>query len=225
MRNGDLRGTWPQALITFFTPIFLIFGLRWAILEPYVIPSGSMIPTLLIHDHILANKLAYGLHVPFSSAWVLQWGKPQKGEVVVFRFPETPDVFYIKRILAVGGDEISVQNGVVYINGKPNLIEPDEFKGGDTGFDYYKENGHWVRYSSKNDSQFQALRVPEGHFFVIGDNRDQSYDSRFWGFVPDKNLIGRAARVWLSCEHMLPSASFICDPATIRWDRLLLDIK
>ncbi|GIL18036.1 MAG: signal peptidase I [Oligoflexia bacterium] len=223
--SRDLRGTWPQALLTFFAPLVFIFGLRWAILEPYVIPSGSMIPTLLIHDHILANKLAYGLHIPFSSSWIFQWSHPRRGEVVVFRFPETPDVFYIKRILAISGDEISVQNGTVYINGQPNDIQSIKVSSAEEGFEYFQENGHLVRYQSKEDSQYQTVRVPEGHFFVIGDNRDQSYDSRFWGFVPEKNLVGRAARIWLSCDKMLPSASFICDPATIRWDRLLLDVK
>ncbi|PIS11253.1 MAG: signal peptidase I [Bdellovibrio sp. CG10_big_fil_rev_8_21_14_0_10_47_8] len=222
----NLRGTWPQALVTFFGPIFLVVLIRWLVFEPFVIPSGSMIPTLLIHDHIFVNKLSYGVHVPFGKSFLWQWAGPTKGSVVVFRFPENPDVYYVKRVVATAGDEISVRHGDLRVNGKKisqTLLpvgseEEDEFQ-------YFSEvegdSTHVVRYLNKEFSEFSKVKVPDQHFFVMGDNRDQSNDSRFWGFVPEKYLVGRASLIWLSCDETLESAQFICDPGTLRWSRLL----
>lgn len=230
----DLRGTWPQALLTFLAPIFLVASIRWLLVEPFVIPSGSMIPTLLIHDHIFVNKLKFGIHMPFGNAFLWQWSQPTKGEIVVFRYPENPDVYYVKRVAAVAGDEISVRQGQVFINGEvipqqaavegevSNLMlagsEPGEFH-------YFHERNYWIRYRNKEFSEFPITQVPEKSFFVMGDNRDQSSDSRFWGFVPEKNLIGNAKLIWLSCDETLPSAQFLCDPKTLRWSRMFSKIQ
>ncbi|MGZ5279360.1 MAG: signal peptidase I [Pseudobdellovibrionaceae bacterium] len=222
--NKDLRGTWTQALLTFFAPIFLVVGVRWLLVEPFVIPSGSMLPSLLIHDHIFVNKLAFGVQVPFGNDFLIKWGKPQPGQIVVFRFPSNPDVFYIKRVIAIGGDEVSVHEGVISVNGIEYPQQPLPSSGYEEGFDYFQETSqasYIVRYLNKESSFNTAQKVPANHFFVMGDNRDQSNDSRFWGFVPESNLVGKAQMIWLSCEETLVSAQFLCDPSTIRWHRLL----
>jgi len=220
----DLRGTWPQALLTFFAPIFLVVGVRWLLVEPFVIPSGSMLPSLLIHDHIFVNKLAFGVQVPFGNDFLIKWGRPQPGQIVVFRFPPNPDVFYVKRVIAVGGDEVSMSEGVISVNGIKYPQQPLPSTGFEEGFDYFQEtsqSGYIIRSLNKENSSFSTQKVPENHFFVVGDNRDQSNDSRFWGFVPESNLVGKAQMIWLSCEETLSSAQFLCDPSTIRWHRLL----
>jgi signal peptidase I len=229
----DLRATWSQALWTFSAPVLLVILVRWILFEPFVIPSGSMIPTLLVHDHIFVNKMAFGVRNPFGNSFLFQWSRPEIGDVVVFKFPENPDVFYVKRVVARGGDEISVHEGQITVNGQlyqqeliaePHLLAEDE-----SGFDYYRETGgsdaYTIRYRSKDFSFLNPVRVPEGFYFVMGDNRDQSNDSRVWGFVPEKNLVGSAQLIWLSCERTLPSAAFLCDPAAIRWDRLLKKLQ
>ena len=229
LKRRDLRATCPQALLTLFGPLLLFFTVRWILAEPYVIPSGSMIPTLHIHDHILVNKLAYGVHVPFSKAWIVQWSAPKRGDIVVFRLPSNPDVFYVKRAIGLSGDRIRVDEGVVSINGQPLKLQAiqdpaaPEFR--DETFSYFSEENHVVRFRAKEDSFAEEVTVPEGELFVMGDNRDQSSDSRFWGFVPQENLIGRAWLIWLACDYTLPSAQFLCDPKTLRWDRVLLRPK
>ena len=223
MTGRDKRGTWRQALLTFLTPFLLVACLRWLLVEPFVIPSGSMIPTLLIHDHIFVNKLRFGIHVPFGHEFMWQWDSPERNEIVVFRYPENPEVYFVKRILAVGGDEISVENGTIFVNGKAFEQEPVE--NSDEDFQYFRENGHLIRYRNKDLSQFAVVKVPENSFFVIGDNRDQSSDSRFWGFIPNKNLIGTAKWVWLSCDKTMESAQLLCDPQTIRWSRMFSKIQ
>ncbi|MEZ0391799.1 MAG: signal peptidase I [Pseudobdellovibrionaceae bacterium] len=224
----NLKGTWRQALLAFFGPVLLVVLVRWLFIEPFMIPSGSMLPNLLIHDHIFVNKLSFGIQNPLARGFLVQWSHPQVGDIVVFRFPENPDVFFVKRILAVGGDEISIKNGIVTLNGKALPLEAWTPEFSDESFDYFLETSnktYLIRYRNKEDSYLDTTKVPEGSFFVIGDNRDQSNDSRFWGPVSERFLIGRASFIWLSCEKTLTSAQFLCDPSTIRWDRLLKKIE
>lgn len=222
------KGTWPQALVTFLGPILGVLVFRWLLLEPFVIPSGSMIPTLLVHDHILVSKLSYGIHLPFSEKWLVQWARPQRREIAVFKFPKNPDVFYVKRIVAVGGDEISVEKGQLRVNGEliPQVEAQQKYSGEDDEdhFEHFLELGNTVRYRSsiRELSFFEKTKVPEGHFFVMGDNRDQSSDSRYWGFVPEANAVGRAWVIWLSCDKTLQTAPFLCDPQSMRWARMFL---
>ncbi|MEK6775057.1 MAG: signal peptidase I [Bdellovibrionota bacterium] len=230
----NLKGTWRQALLTFFGPVLLVFIFRLFILEPFVIPSGSMIPTLLIHDHLMVFKGSFGIKSPFSDTWWMRWGGPQRGDVVVFRYPKNPQVFYIKRVIGLPGDKLIFENHQLSVNGqvlptekwqgKPPLSEDD--------FGLFLEKNltksYVVRYSGDEDSQSSSSRieveVPEKNYYMMGDNRDQSLDSRVWGFLPDKYLVGRAWSIWLSCENTLLSAQMVCDPLTIRWRRIFKSV-
>jgi signal peptidase I len=237
----SLKATWTGALLTFFAPLIIAFGLRWIIFEPYVIPSGSMIPTLLIHDHILVNKWVYGLRWPFSEKWFYFWSKPVAGEIVIFKYPISKDTYFIKRIVAVEGDEISVVDGQLIRNGTPverKALSEDDLKKFNIStsedispsFVYFQESiGERIFISrSAEDNRladFGPKKIPPGHFFVVGDNRDESSDSRSWGLVPYENLMGRAWFIWLSCTDTLPASPMLCDPNTIRWNRLFKRIQ
>lgn len=217
----NLRGSWSQALATFLIPLAVLLTLRWVVVEPFVIPSASMLPNLLIHDHVLVKKFSYGLRLPLSDHWLIRWGGPQRGDIVVFRYPEDPKVFYIKRIIGLPGDSVEVQDGRVSLKGMPKeLIE----QGVDAdGMYRFKEDHYLVQFQSQNimtDSLVETFQVPEGSYFVMGDNRDFSADSRVWGFLPQDLLVGPAWLIWLSCEKTLPTLKFLCDPAQIRWERI-----
>ncbi|MBX3018596.1 MAG: signal peptidase I [Bdellovibrionaceae bacterium] len=235
----SLKTTWPRALFSFFLPIFLIAISRWLLIEPYVIPSGSMIPTLLIHDHVFVNKLSYGIRVPFSRQWMVTWRAPARGDVIVFHYPENPEVFYVKRVIGLPGDRIRVDGRRLFINekevarrAKADLSSlPDDIRspeeGADHDYEYFTENDHWVRFQADEDmiqNPAEDFEVPPDSLFVMGDNRDESADSRVWGFVPRDNVLGRASFIWLACRDTLATAPFVCDPETIRWTRLLTSI-
>lgn len=240
-RGVSLKATWTRAILTFLAPFIIAFGFRWIIFEPYVIPSGSMIPTLLIHDHIVVNKWVYGLRLPFSEKWVHFWNKPKPGEIVVFKYPLSKDTYYIKRIVAVEGDEIAVRDGQLIRNGTaverfPLLendlsimhIDPNEDLV--RNFNYFKEtvgNHSFVSRSIEDNHlpDFEQRKIPPGHFFVVGDNRDESSDSRSWGLVPYENLMGQAWFIWLSCTNTLPASPMLCDPNTIRWYRMFSRVQ
>lgn len=219
----DLRGTWKQAIAAIGVPVFLILFVRWIVVEPYLIPSGSMIPTLQIHDHILVKKFAFGLKLPFAQDWLAIWSPPQRGQIIVFRYPPQPDVFYVKRLIGLPGDKIEMKKGELYINDilqEKKLVEEDSFEEVDQ-FNYYLESQHYTRYFKDQSMQnFGPVKVPPHNYFMMGDNRDQSADSRFWGTVPEGLLVGTPWLVWLSCSEMLPNASYLCDPQTIRWGRI-----
>lgn len=221
----SLKGTWNQAILTFLFPILLVMGVRWALIEPFVIPSGSMIPNLLIHDHILVKKFSYGLHLPFSNLWLMQWSTPERGQVVVFKYPENPDVYYIKRLVGLPGDVVEVQSGRITLNGEKLPLTALQEKGAEERFSYYQEkNGsstYTVRFLSEEaQGESQVFTVPQGQYFFMGDNRDQSSDSRFWGFVKNEYIVGNAWVIWLSCESTLPTMTFVCDPSQVRFQRL-----
>jgi len=228
----SLKGTWPQAIGTFLLPLLVVFGIRWSIIEPFVIPSGSMIPNLLIHDHILVKKFSLGLKVPFSDFWLARWRNPQRGEVLVFRHPENRDVFYIKRLIGVPGDTVVVQgSGKITVNGEEWVLTP-QAKYDDDGFQFFTESikgqqNHIVRFfgSPTASNESQEYKVPQGEYFFMGDNREQSSDGRVWGFVPEKYLVGPASVIWLSCANTLTSVSYICDPRQIRWQRIFNTVQ
>jgi len=220
----DLRATWTKAWTSLLTPLLLVLCVRWLVFEPFVIPSGSMLPTLWIHDHIFALKWVYGWHSPFSNQWLVRWSSPKVGDVIVFRYPQNPEIFYVKRVVAAAGDELELVAGQLIRNGQ-NIPQvpttgPAQLPAEDAHFDYWSEEGHLVRYLNHADANYHKIHVPEGSLFVMGDNRDQSSDSRFWGFVPVDNVIGRVSLVWLSCAETLPSANYLCNPQTLRLNRI-----
>lgn len=235
----------------FFPILAIVLVVRSFLIEPFNIPSSSMVPTLYTGDFIAVNKYAYGIRLPLVNTKVLDLGAPQHGDVVVFRYPENPKIYYIKRVIGVGGDTVSFNNGQLSVNGKAIPTTPANFTPDpkmtaqlyppgktETGevvtaeqaaqlgnqeeqtAQYVQESPssnhqHLVRYlGDKNWFQYASflqqaspqlmasqgqqwqLTVPKGHYFVMGDNRDRSADGRFWGFVPDENLAGKAVYVW-----------------------------
>lgn len=195
-----------------------------------------MTPGLLVHDHIIVNKHSYGIKWPLGDGWLLKFNPPQRGDVIVFRFPQNRDVFFIKRLIGLPGDKIKIQNGQIILNDKPwglNSISEGTFNDEDD-FSYYTEmipaeqttsesRDHIIKlYYSQRHADFEEkeIVVPEGHYFVMGDNRDQSHDSRYWGALEAKYLVGQASYIWLSCDETLATAPMICDPLRLRVDRL-----
>jgi signal peptidase I len=205
-----------------FFPIFLIvLLLRSFLVEPFRIPSGSMMPTLLIGDFILVNKFTYGIRLPVLDTKVIEMGAPERGDIVVFRFPEEPSVPFIKRVVGLPGDEIGYYDKVLYVNGKPAPQEPlgtytdtgagREMSGAKVFLEDLGGMEHRILVQPGSPSVEGTAVVPEGHYFVMGDNRDNSRDSRFWGTVPDENLIGKAFLIWMSWDW---------SRGGIGWDRL-----
>lgn len=225
----NLKGTWKQAISSVAFPVLLVLGFRWLFFEPFVIPSGSMIPTLLVHDHILVNKTKVGIRLPFTNRFILQWNQLDRGDVVVFKFPENPDVYYVKRLVGLPGDRISLKQGVLQVNDKPWTLQPMQSQNKKDAIDdlaqTFLEDRHLVRYQNVESADFPEVQVAADEYFFLGDNRDQSNDSRFWGTVKSNLLVGRADWIWLSCQDTFQSADFICKPETIRWDRLFQRVQ
>jgi len=193
-----------------FPVLLLVLVFRSFLFEPFKIPSGSMIPTLWIGDFIVVNKFAYGLRLPVLNSKVIETGDPERGDIIVFRFPEDERINYIKRVVGLPGDTIAYRNKTLFINGEPvtqERIGPWVGQGLNRNvpgsspverLEYLGDAAHRiVVYPSRPDGRVESVRVPEGHYFVMGDNRDQSLDSRSWGFVPEQNLVGKAVRIWM----------------------------
>jgi signal peptidase I len=171
------------------TALVLALVIRAYVIQAFKIPSGSMIPTLLIGDHILVNKFIYGTKIPFSDRRVLVFKKPERGDIIVFKYPENPKKDFIKRVMGTEGDVIEEKNKTVYLNGKA-ILEP-----------YVQHSDSSIR-SGENGPRdnFGPLVVPENKVFVMGDNRDQSYDSRYWGFVDLSEIMGKALIIYWSWD-------------------------
>ena len=197
------------------TVVFVALCLRSFVVEAYQIPSGSMIPTLAVGDHIFVNKLIYGVRIPFTEIKLAtHFRQPRRGEIIVFTHPVGHDQDLIKRVVAVGGDEVELRDNVVYVNGVATARQDD---GPRHYFDFDEAQSRWVERDAEAFDQkiggaafttlqdptaqpwrFGPVRVPDGKLFVMGDNRDNSSDSRYWGFVPLNLVRGRAMVVWWS---------------------------
>ena len=194
----------------FFPIILIVFILRSFIIEPFRIPSGSMLPSLYIGDFILVNKFKYGIRLPILNTKIVNTGSPERGDVMVFRFPHKENVNYIKRVIGLPGDVIVYINKQLTINGKLVAVQNDGH------FSYRQNTGRNItssqmledidshNYLILNDntrgSRSYSTTVPQGHYFVMGDNRDYSNDSRFWGFVPEENIVGNAFLIWFNWD-------------------------
>ena len=195
---------------SFFPIVLIVLLLRSFIAEPFRIPSGSMMPTLLVGDFILVNKFTYGIRLPVINKKVLELNEPERGDIVVFRYPKDPSVDYIKRIVGVPGDKIVYHNKQLTINGVPakqvSLGRYQGFGQGEdmTGAEELQEDltgiEHDILIRNGVPTVEFAYVVPEGNYFAMGDNRDNSNDSRYWGPVPEANLVGKAFFIWMSWD-------------------------
>jgi len=224
---------WVEYSVSFFPVIVVVFLLRSFVVEPFKIPSGSMIPTLHIGDFILVNKFDYGIRLPIINEKIIPIGNPHRGDVMVFRYPDDPSLDYIKRVVGLPGDTVEYRDKRLIINGKPvPTREISDYLSKSTMQFYkrYVEDLGGVKHQilidpnapayvsqvlpfpdSKDchyNSQGFVCHVPPGHYFMMGDNRDNSSDSRVWGFVPDANIIGKAFFIWLNLGDLSRFGTF-----------------
>jgi signal peptidase I len=232
-----LQPWWLDWTAGLFPVILVVFLLRSFLFEPFKIPSGSMIPTLLVGDLILVNKFHYGVRLPVINRKIVDNHDPQRGDVVVFRYPKDTSIDYIKRVVGVPGDEVSFREQQLFVNGKPAPLEALPAPG------YYDEDtlryypqfretlgkaAHQIlinpqfkpfygpedqitfphRENCRYSAEGVTCRVPPGNYFMMGDNRDNSQDSRFWGFVPDENIVGKAFLVWMNFGNLKRIGTF-----------------
>lgn len=191
---------------SFFPVLLVVWLLRSFLFEPFTIPSGSMLPTLQVGDYILVNKFAYGLRLPVLGTELVPVGKPQRGDIMVFKYPENPSQNFIKRVIGVPGDHVRVADGRVYVNGKELPRQATGFDGAESWEDYYLEQTGAVRHLIRHEEGRESMGpqgewvVPTDSYFMMGDNRDNSRDSRYWGFVPDRLIVGKASYIWMHKE-------------------------
>ena len=224
---------WLDWTAGLFPVILAVFLLRSFLFEPFKIPSGSMIPTLLVGDLILVNKFHYGVRLPVLNTKITDGTAPQRGDVMVFRYPPKPSLDYIKRVVGVPGDEVAYINKRLTINGKvldtkeiPDFFDEDQMryfkqfeeKLGDQPHRLLNDDSRPAFVQGADDFAFRqncqysvegvVCKVPEGQYFMMGDNRDNSLDSRYWGFVPDKNIVGKAFFVWMNFGNIKRIGAF-----------------
>jgi signal peptidase I len=195
---------------SFFPIVLIVFLLRSFLAEPFRIPSASMMPTLLIGDFLLVNKFTYGIRLPVINKKIIEINEPKRGDIVVFRFPKDPTVDYIKRIIGLPGDKVAYYNKQLYINDAPaNQVSLGKYQGVGqgqdmTGSEHLEENLTGVEHSIliRNESPTVegSYVIPAGNYFVMGDNRDNSNDSRYWGTVPEENFVGKAFFIWMNWD-------------------------
>jgi len=224
---------WVEYSVSFFPVILIVFLLRSFLIEPFKIPSSSMVPTLLVGDFILVNKYTYGIRLPVANVKVVELGSPERGDVMVFRFPEDPSLDYIKRVVAIPGDRLEYRNKRLSINGTPvptrqvddylskermqfsrryvetvNGVEHEILLDEDSPPSMMPGRAFPFAGNCNYNTNGLACTVPPGHYFVMGDNRDNSSDSRVWGFVPDANIVGKAFFIWLNLNELGRFGSF-----------------
>jgi len=198
---------------SFFPVLLFVLVIRSFVFEPFRIPSGSMMPTLLQGDFIFVKKYAYGLRLPVSETKILATGEPERGDVVVFRLPDDPSINYIKRVVGLPGDELSYERHRLVINGEQVDLQqhPDATVSEPRFLERLGEKEHEILIANSGYVVRDGIyRVPQGHYFVMGDNRDNSRDSRFIGAIPETHLVGEAVRIWMHMDGL----------SWPRWDRI-----
>ncbi|XAH25076.1 signal peptidase I [Xylophilus sp. GW821-FHT01B05] len=218
---------WLDWTAGLFPVIAIVFLLRSFLFEPFKIPSGSMIPTLLVGDLILVNKFHYGIRLPVINTKITEGTPPQRGDVMVFRYPPQPSMDYIKRVVGVPGDEVAYLNKRLTINGQPvatsaagEFFEEDAMRYFKQFEEQLGEHKHRIitdadrpayvpgasNFAFRDNCSYTVegvtCKVPAGQYFMMGDNRDNSLDSRYWGFVPDANIVGKAFFVWMNFSNL-----------------------
>ncbi|MDR0564821.1 MAG: signal peptidase I [Azoarcus sp.] len=229
---------WVEWVAAFFPVVLIVFVLRSFLIEPYKIPSGSMVSTLMVGDYILVNKFTYGIRLPVINTKIISINSPERGDVMVFRYPVDPTQNYIKRVIGLPGDTVEYSKKRLTINGEimemadmgplvyqsekqPGQPEPppqilSKFTERLSGVDhdvlndpdapFYVSNAERLNFPYRKNCDYSETgfrcKVPEGHYFVMGDNRDNSADSRIWGFVPEANIVGRAFFIWLNLSDL-----------------------
>jgi signal peptidase I len=224
---------WLEYTAGLFPVILVVFALRSFVAEPFKIPSESMLPTLVVGDLILVNKFSYGVRLPVIHTKVLDTSLPERGDVMVFRYPSDPSVDYIKRVVALPGDQVAYLDKRLYVNGEAAPLEPaGQFedrrrltltaqyseKLGETAHNILTELDKppfiqpMERFPHFENCRYErrgvSCKVPDGHYFVMGDNRENSLDSRFWGFVPEGNIVGKAFFIWMNFGDFSRIGSF-----------------
>lgn len=218
-QQGVEQSKWVEYARSFFPVLLLVWVIRSFVVQPYRVPSGSLLPTVRAGDFIAANQFAYGLRLPVLRYKFFNWGEPKKGDIALFHWPVDRSVIFVKRVIGTPGDHIVYKNKTLYINGQKMEQQP-----AGEGYDPHRhestvkklENLDGIQHSIYIDPAQPAkspmdVTVPEGHYFMMGDNRDDSDDSRMWGFVADRDLVGKAFIVWFSWD----SSSY-----SVRWDRI-----
>jgi signal peptidase I len=229
--SGVAEPWWVEYAKSFFPVILVVFFIRSFLIEPFKIPSGSMIPTLQVGDFILVNKFIYGVRLPVINQKIVPLSNPQRGDVMVFRYPEDPSLDYIKRVVGVPGDSVEYRNKRLWINGAEQPQEADgDYNYVETGLNFVHtekrletlgERKHAVlinpemptlhlgavaefsgRENCSYDNEMVRCKVPDGQYFMMGDNRDNSRDSRYWGFVPDNQIVGKAFFIWMNFSDL-----------------------
>ena len=231
--EGEKQPWWVEYSVSFFPVILIVFLLRSFLVEPFKIPSSSMVPTLLVGDFILVNKFTYGIRLPVWNKKVIPLHDPQRGDVMVFRYPEDPSLDYIKRVVGVPGDRIEYRNKRLTVNGSPvpekqvdDYLSKERMQFSKRFVETLNGVEHQILIEddapalmapsrsfphSANcnyNTSGLACTVPPGHYFMMGDNRDNSSDSRVWGFVPDENIVGKAFFIWLNLNELGRFGSF-----------------
>jgi len=222
---------WVEYAKSFFPVILVVFFIRSFLIEPFKIPSGSMIPTLQVGDFILVNKFTYGVRLPIINQKIIPINDPQRGDVMVFRYPENPTLDYIKRVVGLPGDTVEYRGKRLWINGVEQAQAADgEYNYVESGLNFVHTEkrietlgirkhavlinpemptlhlGAVAEFSGREnctyDNDMVRCKVPEGQYFMMGDNRDNSRDSRYWGFVPDNQIVGKAFMIWMNFSDL-----------------------
>ena len=229
--SGVAEPWWVDYAKSFFPVILVVFCIRSFLVEPFKIPSGSMVPTLQVGDFILVNKFTYGVRLPVINQQIIPVNKPQRGDVMVFRYPENPTLDYIKRVVGLPGDTVEYRNKRLWINGVEQAQQADgEYNYVESGLNFVHtekrietlgNHKHSIlinpdmptlhlsavaefdgRDNCSYDNEMVRCKVPQGEYFMMGDNRDNSRDSRYWGFVPDDNIVGKAFFIWMNFSDL-----------------------